>query len=242
MSGRSWMRRVGAGRGPRTLRGRLTEHSLRCHLPRAGERPRAHRGRRPTGRRARLLLRVQPRVHRRILAAVEEGWGSGVTLPLAYPSGAGDAAVLEWWVAWSAWPPVRARRSPPSRWPTRSTPSPASRPPGPHAGAPPGPGPTGERRDGPLPGRPHPEAATSSWRVDHLPWFGDATPRSARSRVPDGLPPAPRRGPGTGDRAVHRHRRFHRAGGEARRPRWRELLDDHDRLVRRELAGSGAGR
>jgi class 3 adenylate cyclase len=30
-------------------------------------------------------------------AAVDQAWGSGVTLPLVYPSGAGDPAVREWW-------------------------------------------------------------------------------------------------------------------------------------------------
>jgi len=63
-----------------------------------------------------------------ILAAVEEGWGSGVTLPLAYPSGAGDAAVLEWWGRLERMAASPGAAVATLEMATRSTPSPASRP------------------------------------------------------------------------------------------------------------------
>ena len=70
---------------------------------------------------------------------------------------------------------------------------------------------------------------------DHLPWVERRRHPRRDPGVPDRRARAGGAGPGSRDGAVHRHRRFDRTGARARRQRWRDLLDRHNEIVRRDL-------
>ena len=174
----------------------------------------------------------------RFLNAVERGWGRGVTLPLAYPGGAGDPAVQEWWARYE-----RMAASPGAavaglemagRVDTRDL-LPVVRVPTLVLHR------AGDRLVSVEHGRYLAEHIPGARYVemdgdDHMPWLGDDG--TAAEEIEEFL---------TGTRRYHEPDRvlatvlFTDIVGSTEEAaklgdrRWHELLDDHDRRVRREL-------
>ena len=214
---------------------------MACCSPRRtrSARPRSsHSARLPNGS-GRPTIRGHPRPTERELdyADVERSWGQEVDLDVYAPSMARRSSVPERGSSGTSGgrkSPGRAR--PPEDEHAGRHPQRASRRPG------------ADARDEPH-GRSRRErgearyiAAASPARsslklpgADHTLWVGDAWAAGRDRGVPDRRPKRSGTRSSARDRAVHRHRRFDRTSGGARRPGLEQLVERHHAAVRTEL-------